>query len=62
MAPDGVVEAIDISGNVALGFGAGEKGGSQNKSRFQRLEDGLDHRVVVAIALARHRDPDAVAA
>jgi hypothetical protein len=54
MAPNGVVEAIDISGNVALGFGAGEEGGSPNQFRFQRLEEGLDHRVVVAIALARH--------
>ena len=62
MAPNGVVEAIDISGNVALGFSAGEEGGSPNQFRFQRLEEDLDHRVVVAIALARHRDLDAVAA
>lgn len=54
MAPNGVVEAIDISGNVTPGFGAGEEGGSPNQFRFQRLEEGLDHRVVVAIALARH--------
>jgi hypothetical protein len=62
MAPNGIVEAIDISGNVTLGFGAGEESGSPNQFRFQCLEERLDHRVVVAIALARHRDPDAVAA
>ena len=62
MAPNGVVEAVDVSGNVPLGIGAGEEGCSPDQFGFQRLEERLDHRIVVAVALARHRDPDAVAA
>ena len=62
MAPNGVVEAVDVAGNVACRVGAGEEGGSPDQLGFQRLEERLDHGVVVTVALARHRDADAVAA
>ncbi len=62
MAPNRVVEAVDISGNVPLGVGACEESGSPDQLGFQRLEERRDHRIVIAVALARHRVPDAVAA
>ena len=62
MASNGVVEAVDVSGNVPLDIGAGEEGGSPHQLGFQRLEECLDHRIVVAVALDRHRYPDDVAA
>ena len=49
-------------GQWPVGIGAGEEGGSPNQFRLHRLEEGFDHRVIVAIALARHRDPDPVTA
>jgi hypothetical protein len=53
MEPNGVVGAIDISGNVALCFGASEEGDSSNQFRFQRFEEGLDHRVEAPIFVKR---------
>jgi hypothetical protein len=46
MAPNRVVEAVDVSGNVPLCIGAGEKGGPLDQFGFQRLEECLDHRIV----------------
>src|SRR3954465_11450343 len=62
MTPDGIIEAIDVTGDGLLGLGAGLEGGAPDEFGLQRLEERLDHRVVVTIPLARHRDQDAVAA
>jgi hypothetical protein len=62
MASDGIVEAIDIAADGDCGIVPRLEGGAPDEFGFQRLEERLDHRIVVAVALARHRDPDAVAA
>ena len=62
MAPDGVVEAVDIAGNGLRGFVAGVEDCSPDELGFDGLEERLDHGIIVAISLSRHRDTDAVAA
>ena len=52
MAPDGVVEAVDIAGNGLRGLGAGVEDGSPDEFGFDRLEERLDHGVIVAISFA----------
>lgn len=61
MAPDEVVEAVDIAGNGALGLDAGVEDGAPDKLGFDGLEERLDYRVIVAISFAGHGDADAVA-
>ncbi len=46
MAPDGVVEAVDVSADGLCGFGACFEGSAPGEFGFQRLEERLDHGVV----------------
>src|ERR1700704_1291703 len=62
MAPDGIVEPVDIAANGLVGFLAGVEDGPPDELGFQGLKERLHHRVVVAISLAGHRDQDAVLA
>ena len=63
MAPDGIVEPVDIAANSLVGLLAGVEDsppGPPDELGFQGLEERLDHGVVVAIPLAGHRKQDAV--
>ena len=60
MAPDGIVEPIDVAANGQVGFVAGVEDGPPDELGFQGLEERLHHGVVVAITLAGHRKQDAV--
>ena len=60
MAPDGIVEPVDVAANGLVGFVAGVEDGPPDELGFQGLEERLHHGVVVAIPLAGHRDQDAV--
>src|SRR4051795_4628111 len=60
MAPDGIVEPIDVAANGQVGFVAGVEDGPPDELGFQGLEERLDHGVVIAVPLAGHRDQDAV--
>src|ERR1700757_3281642 len=60
MAPDGIVEPVDVAANGLVGFLASAKDGPPDELGFQGLEERLHHGVVVAITLAGHRDQDAV--
>ena len=62
MAPDGIVEPVDVAANGLVGFLASAKDGPPDELGFQGLEERLHHGVVVAISLAGHRDQDAVLA
>ena len=61
MAPHGIVEAVDIAGNGLPGLGAGVEHSAPDELGFDRFKERLDHGVIEAVALARHRDCDAVA-
>ena len=39
MAPDGIVEAVDIAGNGLPGLGAGVEDGAPDELEFDLLED-----------------------
>ncbi len=56
----GIVEAIDVTGQRADGLGSRLERGAPDQLALQRLEERLDHRVVEAISLARHRNHDAI--
>ena len=65
MAPDRIVEPVDVSANGPVCLLAGVEDGSPDELGFQGLEERLHHSVVVAIplagrSLAGHRDQDAV--
>src|SRR3982751_2859803 len=60
MAPDGIVEPIDVAANGLVGLLAGVEDGPPDELGFQGLEERLHHGVVVAIPLAGHRKQDAV--
>ena len=62
MAPDGVVDAVDIAGNGLRGLVTGIEDGAPHELGFDRLEERLDHGIVEAISLAGHGDTDAMAA
>src|ERR1700687_1550365 len=62
MAPDGIVEPVDIAANGLVGFLAGVEDGPPDELGFQGLKERLHHGVVVAISLAGHRDQDVVLA
>ena len=62
MAPDGIVEPVDVTANGLVGFLAGVEDGPPDELGFQGLEERLHHGVVVAISPAGHRDQDAVPA
>src|SRR4051794_28958998 len=60
MAPEGIVEPVDIAANSLVGLLAGVEDGPPDELGFQGLEERLDHGVVIAIPLAGHRDQDGV--
>ena len=62
MAPDGIVEPVDIAANGPVGFLACVEDGPPDELGFQGLKERLHHGVVVSIPLAGHRDQDAVLA
>ena len=58
MAPDGIVEPVNVAANGLGSLLAGVKDGPPHKLGFQRLKERLHHGVVVAVPLYRHRDQD----
>src|SRR4051794_20937612 len=60
MAPDGIVEPVDVAANNPVGLLAGAEDSPPDDLGFQGLKERLHHGVVVAIPLAGHRDQDAV--
>ena len=52
----GIVEAIDVTGQRVDGLGACLERGAPDQLAFQRLEERLDHRVVITIPPAGHQD------
>src|SRR5271156_1590969 len=60
MAADGIVEAVDVTADCARGFDPALEDGAPDEFGLEGLEEGLDHGVVEAVSLARHRDRDAV--
>ena len=62
MAPNGIVEPVDVAANGLVGLLASVKDGPPDELGFQGLEERFHHGVVVAIPLAGHRDQDAVLA
>ena len=62
MAPDGIVEPVNVAANGLGRLLAGVEDGPPHQLGFQRLKERLHHGVVVAVPLCRHRDQDAVLA
>src|SRR6476646_4663310 len=60
MAADGIVEAVDVTVDCACGFDPALEDGAPDEFGLEGLEERLDHGVVEAVSLARHRDRDAV--
>ena len=60
MAPDGVVEAVDVVADRGCRLDPALEDGAPDELGLERLEEGLDHGVIKAVSFARHRDPDAV--
>jgi hypothetical protein len=58
MTPDGIVEPVNVAGDGLDRLLPGVEDGPPDKLGFQRLEERFDHRVVVAVSLAGHRDQD----
>lgn len=56
----GIVKAIDVTGQRDGGLGSRLERGAPDQLALQRLEERLDHRVVITISLAGHRDHDAM--
>ncbi len=52
MAPDRVVEAVDISTDRGGRLGPGLEDGAPDEFGFQGLEEALDHGIIVAVSLA----------
>ena len=61
VAPGRIVEAVDVAGQGVARLGPGQEHGAPDEFALQRLEERLDHGIVVAVPLAGHRDQDAVA-
>src|SRR3954467_10531116 len=59
MAPAGIVEAVAVAGQSLGRLSSRLEDGAPDQFALQRLEERLDHRVVIAVALAGHRDHDA---
>ena len=62
MSPNGVVEPVYVATDGLRRLCAALEDGAPDKFGLQRFEESLDHRIVVAVSLARHRDQDALAA
>jgi hypothetical protein len=60
MAPEGIVEPVDVAANGPVRLLAGIEDGPPDELGFQGLEEPLHHGVVVALPLAGDRDQDSV--
>src|SRR6202041_766126 len=60
MAADGIVEAVDVTADCDRRFDPALEDGAPDEFGLEGLEERLDHGVVEAVSLARHRDRDAV--
>ena len=60
MAAEGIVEAVDVTADCDRGFDPALEHGAPDQFGLEGLEERLDHGVVEAVSLARHRDRDAV--
>jgi hypothetical protein len=58
MAPEGIVESVDVAPDRVLGFGPALEDGAPDQFGFQGFEEGLDDSVVITVPFARHRDLD----
>src|SRR5580692_3518663 len=54
VAPNGIVEPVNVAANGLVGFLAGVEDGPPDQLGFQGLEERFHHGVVVAISLAGH--------
>src|SRR5918993_3150297 len=61
VAPERIVEAVDVTGQGVVRLGPCLEHGAPHELALQRLEERLDHGIVVAVPFAGHRDQDAVA-
>src|SRR5215207_1645017 len=52
VAPDRIVEAIDVTGQGLARLGPCLERRAPDELAFQRLEERLDHRVIIAVPLA----------
>ena len=59
MLPDWVIKSVDVSGDGVFCLFPGMLGNRPDQLRLDGLEEGLDHRIVVAVPLAARRDQDA---
>src|SRR4051794_18328765 len=53
MAPEGIVEPVDVAANGPVGLLAGVEDGPPDELGFQGLEEPFPHGVVIAVPLAR---------
>src|SRR6478609_5268773 len=60
MAADGIIEGVDVSADGGCRVGPALEDGAPDEFALQRFEEGFDHRVIVAVSLARHRNEDAM--
>lgn len=60
MSPSWVIEAVDVMAKGQCGMGSCFITCSSNEFSFDGFEDGLDHGVIVAVALATHRGGEIV--
>src|SRR3954471_22515112 len=49
MAPDGIIEPVDVAANGLVGLLAGVEDGPPDELGFQGLEERLDHGVVIGV-------------
>ena len=49
MAPNGIVEAVDLAADCGGRLGAGLEDGAPDEFALERLEERLDHGVVEAV-------------
>ena len=59
MAPDRVIEPVDVLGDGVFGLLAGLPCDLPDQLRLDGLEERFHHRVVVAVPAPAHRDQDA---
>ena len=60
MASARIVEAVDVLKERDLDLSSGLPRLAPDQFSLQRFEESLDHRIVVAVAFAAHRDLEAM--
>src|SRR5271165_4319779 len=60
MPAHGIIEPVDISGDGIFGLKARLEAGAPDQFRFDRFEQSFHHGIVIAIALATHRNDETV--